>query len=107
MSKQLFYQGQPTDAATTLVAASQATRTIDAATVVNPTAGAVTLTLYLVQDGDAAAADVALYSAFSVAAGETVTLAALVNQCIPRNAVISGLASAAASLTLTISGRAQ
>ena len=105
MSKGLFYIGQPGTSAAAVVAASAATRTIDAATVCNPTGAAVTLTVYLVTDGDAAAADVALYSAFSVDAGATVVLSGLINQCVPAGATVSALASSGASLTLTISGR--
>lgn len=107
MSKVLIYQGQPGNSATTVVAASQSTRTIDAAWVCNPTAGAVTLSVHLVQQGDAVADDVILYDALSIASGATVALPALVNQCIPRAASVSMTASAATSLTVTISGREQ
>lgn len=105
MSKALFYIGQPSDSATALVTASQSTRTIDAATVCNTTAGAVTLTLYVVPADDSAADDVTLYKAFSIDAGASVVLSGLINQCIPSGATLNGLASAATSLTLTISGR--
>lgn len=105
MSKELLYIGQPGNSNTTVVAASSSTRTIDAAWVCNATAGAVTLSVHLVPSGDSVADDVALYDAVSVAAGATVQLAALVNQCIPRAATLSMVASAAASLTVTISGR--
>lgn len=107
MTKVLLYQGQPADTDTTVVAASNDTRTIDAAWVCNPTAGAVTLSVHLVQSGDSVADDVILYHEISVSAGDTVALPALVNQCIPRGATLSMVASAATSLTVTISGRTQ
>jgi hypothetical protein len=78
MSKQLFYQGQPGATSGVLVASSSATRTIDAATICNPSAGAETFTLYLVQDGDSAADDVILYHEKSVASGILLRVSRLV-----------------------------
>lgn len=103
MSKVLLYRGQPGDSATTVVPAAPITRTIDAAWVCNSTAGAVTLTVHM---GGTTAAHM-VYSALSIGAGETVALSALVNQCIQRGEIVSMTASAAASLTVNVSGREQ
>jgi len=107
MAKEQFYIGQPGATAGTLIASSSSTRTIDQASVCNTTDASATLTLYIVPAGDAAAADVAVYSEKLVAPGETLTLPALVNQAIPRGGTVEGLASTASALTLTISGRVQ
>lgn len=107
MTKDLFYQGQPGDVDTTVIASSSSTRTIDAAWVCNPTGGAVTLSVHIVKSGDSVADDVILYHELSVSAGETVALSAMVNQCLPRGATVSMVAGSAASLTVTISGREQ
>lgn len=107
MSKVLLGRAQPGDTATTVVTAADITRAIDAAWVCNPTAGAVTLDVHLCASGQSPADSNALYKGLSVAAGDTVSLSALVNQCIQRGSFVSMAASAASSLTVTISGRQQ
>jgi hypothetical protein len=94
---------QPGTSAAAVVSASNGTRRVVGASVCNPTAGAQTLTLYLVKSGDAAAADVALYSAQSVGAGAVVILNAALNIGLAEGDEIHALASAATSLTLTMS----
>jgi len=107
MSKELFYRGQPGTSDAVAIAAAATARTIDAATVHNPTGGAVTITIYIRPAATAAAAANAVYTTFSVAAGATVTLPGLINHCIKAGEVLSLLASSATSLTVFISGRVQ
>ncbi|SFI84411.1 hypothetical protein [Albimonas pacifica] len=107
MSKVLLYAGQPSDSLGTIVASADVTRTIDAATVCNPTASAATLTLHIVASGGTASAADKLYHELSVDAGATVPLTGLVNQCLARGATVQAVAGTASALTLTISGRTQ
>jgi hypothetical protein len=107
MSKSLFAHAAVSNTAGVFVSASTSTRTIDAATVTNTSAGAVTLTLWQVPaSGSRADANIML-DALSVDAGATVALAPLVNHAIAANATIHAEASAATSLTLMVSGRSQ
>lgn len=106
MTKVLMYQGQPGTSSAAAVTASSAVRTVDQAVVVNPTASAAWLSVWLVVDGDSAADDTILYHEIAIAAdGEPVTLGALINQAIPANATIHLQAETASALTVTISGR--
>lgn len=107
MSKVILYQGQPGATATTVIGAANITRTIDAAWVCNPTGGAVTLSVHMVESGGSVANNRAIYHEKSIGAGETVALTALVNQCIAKGATVSMTAGSGASLTVTVSGREQ
>lgn len=107
MSKVVLYQGQPGDTPTTVIGSANITRTIDAAWICNPTGGAVTLSVHMVESGGSVADNRIIYHEKSIGAGETVALTALVNQCIAKGATVSMTAGAAASLTATISGREQ
>ena len=106
-----LYQGQPAAAVATIVSAPNntainpapgATAIVKTMVICNPTAAAVTFTLYLVPKGAAAAAANALYSALSVAANSTVVQD--LEQYMLEGDFLAALASAAASLTVTISG---
>ena len=94
---------QPGLAAAAIVSTGSGSRRTVQASVCNPTAGAQTLTAYFIPSGDAAAADTAVYSALNVPAGGTVILSALMNIGIAAGDEIHALASAATSLTVTIS----
>ena len=106
-----LYQGQPAAAVATIYTAPNntainpapgATTLVKTMVICNPTAAAVTLTLYLVPNGGAAAAANALYSALSVAANSTVVVD--LDQYMEAGDFLAALAGTAASLTVTISG---
>ena len=104
MSKVNIYQGQVPDSATALVTATK-TQTIDAAVVCNTSASSVTLQVWIVIDGGSTGDDHKIYDALSVDADSETSLALLINHAIPAGAKLFAQASAATSLTLTISGR--
>ncbi len=70
--------------------------------VCNPTAGAVDYTLYLVPTGGTAGAANAIFSAISIAAGQTQIFD--LEQDLNPGDFMADLASVAASLTVTVSG---
>lgn len=78
---------------------------IDSAYVCNTTAGAVTVTIDLVDSGGTAGDSERAISARSIAAGETYLCPELVGQILNPGDTIQGLASTATSLTLRVSGR--
>lgn len=104
MARRQLYLGQPTGSAAAVYTSTNQLTTVTAATVFNGTAGAVTLDLWTVPDGDTAADDTKLYEALSVAAGETKGLPFLVGHTLGRGESIFAQASAGASLTVRISG---
>jgi len=98
--------GYVPNAQTRLYAAPAGTRTIiDSIIVSNASGGAVTLSLNLVQSGDAAGASNLLVDALSVADGALVALAELEGQVLNEADFISAIAGAADSLVIRISGR--
>ena len=106
MTKKLFYQGQPGTTSAEAVASSDLARTIDQATVVNPTGVDAWLSVWLVQDGDTAADDTILYHEKNiVSVADPASLSALVNMAIPPRATIHLQAETATALTVHISGR--
>lgn len=104
-TKILAYQGQP-GAAPAVAFAATTDATIDAATVCNPTDVGAVLSAWIVPQGAAAGDATALYHELDVAAGASASLALLVNHAIPRGAEVHLSASAASTLTVTLSGRA-
>jgi hypothetical protein len=78
---------------------------VDKCTVCNTTVGAVTLTIDIVDSGDTAGVTERVISARSIAAGETYNCPEMVGQILESGDTIEGLASAATSLTIRISGR--
>ncbi len=104
MSKINLYQGQAPNAATAVYTAGIDT-TIDAASVCNPTAGAVDLSVWLAPSGAAAADANKLYDVLSVGAHSQASLSLLINQAIPKTGKLFLLASTATSLTVIIAGR--
>jgi hypothetical protein len=105
-AKSLFTPLQASNAETTQYTAPGATRTIiDKFTGTNTTAGAVNLTVKLVQSGGAAGAANTIVSVKAIAAGECYTFPEIVGHVLNPGDFISTLASAAASITIRASGR--
>lgn len=107
MTKSILYHGFAADIAGVIVASSQATRAIDAATVVNVTAGAATLDVWIVADGQARSNSNKVLHELSINTGATSLAPFLANHAIPKGSTVHALASAASTLTLLISGRSQ
>ena len=100
-----LYQGQPgTTAAALYTAPSGRAGVVNRAVVCNPTAGAVALTLHAVPASGTAGPTNILFSAKSIAAGATEVLSELIGAVFESGQSLQGLASAAASLTLTVWG---
>jgi hypothetical protein len=78
---------------------------IDKFTVTNTTAAAVTFSANLVASGGAAGASNLVMDAKSIAPHETYTCPELVGQTLEAGGFVSTLAGAAASLTISASGR--
>ena len=103
--KKLVSSQQLTNANATYYTATNVTTIIDKCTVCNTTAGAVTLTLDLVDSGGSAGASERVISALSIAAGQTYTCPEMVGQVLNSGDTLQGLASANTSLTIRVSGR--
>lgn len=103
MSKILIYQGQVPNTSTELYAAERLAA-IHAATVCNTSASDATLSIWVAMDGGAAADGNKVYDDLSIVAGDSVSLANLVNHALPTGAKIYGQAQTASALTLTVSG---
>jgi hypothetical protein len=73
-------------------------------TVTNISAGAVTFTLHLYPSGGTASDTNTFTKAKSLAANETFVVPAGINLVIPAGAVLAGVASAANSININISG---
>ena len=105
-AKPLINSKQAANAATTEYTTPTSTRTIiDKFTATNTTAGAITLTVYLVPSLGTAGATNTIISALSIAAGVTTDITQLQNQILAAGDFISVLASAATSITIRASGR--
>lgn len=78
---------------------------IDKMTLTNTTAGAITVTIDLVDSGGTAGATERMISARSIAAGETYTCPEVVGHILNSGDSIQGLASAGTSITIRASGR--
>jgi hypothetical protein len=106
VAKSLFTPLQVSNAETTQYTTPAATRTIiDKFTGTNTTAGAVTLTVKLVQSGGAAGVANTIVSAKALAAGECYTFPEIVGHVLNPGDFISTLASASTSITVRASGR--
>jgi hypothetical protein len=105
-AKALFEAKQAEAAATTQYTAGAGVKTIiDKFTGTNTTAGAVTLTVYLVAAASSASASNTIVSAKSLAAGECYTFPELVGHVLNGLDFISTIAGAATSITIRASGR--
>lgn len=106
IAKTLFEAAQAPLADTTVYTAPANTRTIvDKFTATNVTAGALTLTVNLVQAAGAVAVSNALISAQSIAAGASYLCPEIVGHILNPGDFLSIKASAAASINVRGSGR--
>lgn len=103
--KNIIPRKQAENAQTTQYTATNCKTIIDKFTVTNTTAGPVTFACNLVASGGAAGASNLVLSTKSIAAGEAYTCPELVGQTLEPGGFISTLAGAAASLTISASGR--
>lgn len=103
--RKLVAAQQLTGSNATYYTATNVRTVIDKCTVTNTTAGAVTLTLDIVDAGGSAGATERIISAKSIAAGETYRCPEMVGHVLENGDTIQGLASAATSLTIRVSGR--
>lgn len=103
--KNIIPRKQAENAQTGQYTANGCKTVIDKFTVTNTTAGAVAFSANLVANGDAAADSNLIIDAKSIAAGECYTCPELVGQTLEPGGFISTLAGAAASLTVSASGR--
>lgn len=78
---------------------------IDKMTLCNTTAGAITVTIDIVDSGGSAGVSERVISARSIAAGETYRCPEVVGHILNAGDTIQGLASAATSITIRASGR--
>lgn len=105
-ARSLFAPNQAPNANTTQYTAAVGVRTIlDKFTGTNTTAGAVTLTVFLVPSAGAAGVTNTIVSARSLAAGECYTFPEIVGHVLNAGDFLVTLASAAASITVRGSGR--
>lgn len=103
--KNIIPRKQAENAQTTQYTATNCKTIIDKFTVTNTTAGPVAFSANLVASGGAAGASNLIISAKAIAAGECYTCPELVGQTLEPSGFISTLAGAAASLTISASGR--
>ena len=103
--KKLIASQQVANSTTTYYTATNVKTIIDKFTVCNPTAGAATITVYLVDSGGSAGDSETIISAKSVGAGETYTFPEIVGHTLNASDFIQCIASAATTLTLRASGR--
>jgi len=104
-AKTLVASQQLTGSNATYYTATNVRTIIDKMTVCNTTAGAVTVTIDLVDAGGSAGASERIISARSIGAGETYTCPEAVGHVLNVGDSIQGLASAGTSLTFRVSGR--
>lgn len=103
--KNIIPRKQAENAQTTQYTATGCKTIIDKFTVTNTTAAPVSFSANLVPNGGAAAAGNLVLDGKSIAAHETYTCSELVGQTLEPGGFISTLAGAAASLTISASGR--
>jgi hypothetical protein len=103
--KNVIPRKQAENAQTTQYTATNCKAIIDKFTVTNTTAGAVTFAVNLVASAGTAGASNLIIDDKPVAAGECYTCPELVGQTLEAGGFISTLAGAAASLTISASGR--
>lgn len=103
--KNIIPRKQAENAQTAQYTATNCKTIIDKFTATNTTAGNVTLSCNLVAAGGAAGAANLVLSSRAIAPGETYTCPELVGQSLESGDFISTLAGAAASLTISASGR--
>ena len=102
--KRLVAGSQLTAVAATYYTATNVRTQIQAMTLTNTTAGAVTATVYLVPSGGSATASNTILSAKSLAAGESYKVIEAIGQTLEAGGTIQALASAATSISMVASG---
>lgn len=103
--KTLVGGSQLTASAVTYYTAPTSTRTqIQAMTLTNTTAGAITATVYLVPSGGSASDSNTVLSAKSIAADESYKVIEAIGQWLEAGATIQALAGSATSISLVASG---
>lgn len=102
--KRLVAGSQLTTSAATYYTATNCKARIDACAVTNTSAGAITVTLYLVPPAGTAGASNCIASATSIAAGATYVPPGAIGQWLESGGTLQALASATTSLTLVASG---
>lgn len=103
--KSLISSQQLTASNATYYTATNVKTLIDKMTLVNTTAGAVTVTIDIVDSGGSAGVTERIISERSIAAGETYNCPEAVGHILNSGDTIQGLASAATSITIRCSGR--
>jgi hypothetical protein len=103
--KSLIQSQQLTATNATYYTAINVRTIIDKMTLTNTTAGAITVTIDLVDSGGTAGATERVISARSIAAGETYTCPEVVGHILNTGDSIQGFASATTSITIRCSGR--
>jgi predicted phage tail protein len=93
-----------TSAATYYTTPPNTITTISACTLTNTTAGAVTATMHLVPNGNAATPLNIILAARVIAAGESYNVGSAIGQTLAAGGTIQALASAGTSITLLASG---
>jgi hypothetical protein len=104
-AKGLIASQQLTNANATYYTATNVRTIIDKFTLCNTTAGAITVTIDIVDSGGSAGVTERVISVKSIAAGETYTCPEMVGQILNSGDSIQGLASAGTSITIRGSGR--
>ena len=98
-----LYSGQLAGAAATLGGVATVRKRILAATAVNDTTTAVTMTLYIVPSGESAGVANLVVNAQALNDSEAITVNEIVGHVIEVGEFLSGFASAADQVTLTVS----
>lgn len=101
---QLVAPQQLTNASATYYTSTNIKTRIDKLSCVNTTAGAVTVTIYIVPSGGSVGASTTLTSARALAAGETWNCPDVVGQIMAAADTLRALASANTSITIMASG---
>ena len=101
---QLIAPQQLTNATATYYTSTNLVTRIDKLTITNPTAGAVTVTIYLVPSAGSAGDPTTITSAKSIQAGETWNCPDAVGQVLKAGGTIQAKASANTSLTISAAG---
>lgn len=105
-AKALIQSKQAAAAATTEYTTPASTKAvIHRFTATNTTAGVLTLTVYIVPNGSAAAASNMVVSALSIGANTTADVSQIQDHVLDAGDFISVVASAATSITIRASGR--
>jgi len=103
--RKLVAAQQLTNVSATYYTATNVRTVIDKCTVTNTSAGAIALTLDIVDSGGSAGVTERIISAKSIAAGETYRCPEMVGQVLESGDSIQGLASDVLCLTIRVSGR--